>query len=44
MGQLRGTKRNFLYSYLAAFMWRSKLNRLDPFNKMLKDIIPEFYA
>ncbi|KAF0763941.1 DDE Tnp IS1595 domain-containing protein [Aphis craccivora] len=34
----RGTDRNFLDSYLAEFMWRSKLNNSDPFETILKDI------
>ncbi|CAI6362106.1 unnamed protein product [Macrosiphum euphorbiae] len=34
----RVTDRNFLDSYLAEFMWRSKLNNSDPFETILKDI------
>jgi len=33
-----GTDRNFLDSYLAVFMWRSKLNNSDLFETILKDI------
>jgi len=34
----RGTKRNFLDSYLSELMWRSKLNGRDPFKEILNDI------
>lgn len=34
----RGTDRHFLESYMAEFMWRSKLNNIDPFDTILKDI------
>lgn len=34
----RGTKRNFLESYLAEFMWRTRLGELDAFDTILRDI------
>ncbi|XP_060864281.1 uncharacterized protein LOC132940567 [Metopolophium dirhodum] len=34
----RGTNRNFLESYLAEFMWRTRLGEQDAFETILKDI------
>lgn len=34
----RGTNRNFLESYLAEFMWRTRLGKQDAFETILKDI------
>lgn len=34
----KGTNRNIVDSYMAEFMWRSKLNNSDPFDTILKDV------
>jgi len=34
----RGTNRNFLESYLAEFMWRTRIGKNDVFETILKDI------
>lgn len=34
----RGTDSNFLNSYMAEFMLRSKLNNRDPLEMILKDV------
>jgi len=34
----RGTNRNFLESYLAEFMWRTRFREQDAFETILKDI------